>query len=243
MQLRIPNEHAMNPRSTDSILRHLQALGSPEAVRGMARFGIKSATVYGVSVPELRKTARRIGKDHNLAQQLWSTGVLEARILAALVEEPEKVTGAQMDRWAGDFDNWAVCDGCCSNVFDRTPFAWKKVVEWSRRKEEFVKRAAFSMMAALAVHNREESDGKFLRFFPLIKREAIDERNFVKKAVNWALRQIGKRNLNLNQHAIQAAREIQKLNSRSARWIASDALRELASDAVRRRLRKKSRGN
>jgi 3-methyladenine DNA glycosylase AlkD len=223
----------------DSILRKLESLSDPKAVEGMARFGIKSVKAYGISVNGLRRIARETGRDHSLAQKLWSTGYLEARILAALIEEPEKVTERQMDRWAEDFDNWAVCDACCSNVFDRTHFAWKKIKEWSRREEEYVKRAAFVLMAALAVHDKRVDDKQFLQFFPIIKREATDERNFVKKAVNWALRQIGKRSLNLNKKAIQAAKEIQQRGSPKARWIASDALRELRSDAVRHRLSKK----
>ncbi len=218
----------------------------------MARFGIRSAKAYGISVPVLRKIARGIGKDHELAQGLWSSRVLEARILAAFVDEPLRVTEKQMERWVRDFDNWAVCDGCCGNLFDRTPFVWKKAVEWSRRKpgrpdksgsggEEFVKRAAFSLIAELAVHDKEAEDRRFLSLLPIIKREAIDERNFVKKAVNWALRQIGKRNLNLNKKAIETAKEIQKLDSPSAKWIAADALRELTSEAVQRRLTKKKK--
>jgi 3-methyladenine DNA glycosylase AlkD len=184
--------------------------------------------------------ARKIGKNHKLAQQLWSTGILEARGIAALVDEPSRVTEKQMEQWVKDFDNWAVCDRCCMNLFDKTIFAWKKAVEWSRRKEEFEKRAAFSLMAVLAVHDKKAEDKRFLSLLPIIRREAVDDRNFVRKAVNWALRQIGKRNLALNKKAIQTAKEIQGLDSRSARWIAADALRELTSVAVHRRLTRKS---
>jgi len=183
--------------------------------------------------------AREFGKNHDLAQELWATGVLEARGIAALIDEPSKVTEKQMEQWVKDFDNWAVCDGCCMNLFDKTRFAWKKVVEWSRREKEFEKRAAFSLMAVLAVHDKEAKDKQFLSLLPIIKREVVDERNYVRKAVNWALRQIGKRNLTLNKKAIQVAREIQKIDSKSARWIATDALRELTSVAVQRRLSRK----
>jgi 3-methyladenine DNA glycosylase AlkD len=202
----------------------------------MARFGITTRKVFGVSTPDLRKMAREIGKNHDLAQELWSVDVLETRGLAFLIDDPSEVTEKQMEQWVREFDNWAVCDGCCANLFDKTVFAWKKAVEWSQRKREFEKRAAFTLMAALAVHDKKAADKEFVSFLPIIKREAKDERNFVKKAVNWALRQIGKRNLALNKKAIQTAREIQRMNSRSAKWIAADALRELTSTAVQRRL-------
>jgi 3-methyladenine DNA glycosylase AlkD len=168
---------------------------------------------------------------------LWSTGILEARALAALIEEKEKVTEAQMEDWVKDFDSWSVCDGTCLNLFRYTPFAYKKCWEWSERQEEFVKRAAFALMACLAVSDKAAPDRAFLDFLPLIEREAGDDRNFVRKAVNWALRQIGKRNQRLNRAAIKAAHQIRKLGSPTARWIASDALRELRSPAVQRRLK------
>ncbi len=232
----------MTTHQLHSILKRLQSFGDPKAVEGMARYGIKSAKAYGISVPVLRKLAREIGKDHGLAQQLWSTQVLEARILGAFIDESAKVTEKQMEKWVNDFDNWAVCDGCCANLFDKTMFAWNKAFEWSRRKEEYVKRAAFALMVVLAVHDKKAGDKQFLSLLPIIRRESTDERNFVKKAVNWALRQIGKRNLQLNKKAIQTAKDIQKLNSPSAKWIAADALRELTSEAVQRRLvRKKKR--
>jgi 3-methyladenine DNA glycosylase AlkD len=223
----------------NSILRRLQSLGDPKAVEGMARYGITTRKVFGVSTPELRKMAKEIGKNHNLAQELWSVDVLETRGLAFLIDDPSEVTEKQMEQWVWEFDNWAVCDGCCANLFDKTVFAWKKAVEWSHRNREFEKRAAFTLMAALAVHDKKAADKQFVSFLPIIKREAKDERNFVKKAVNWALRQIGKRNLALNKKAIQTAKEIQRLDSKSARWIAADALRELTSAAVQRRLAKR----
>lgn len=219
------------------ILQQLESLSSPKARAGMARFGINPNNTYGVSIPALRKIARETGKDHALALALWQSGIHEARILAGMVDEPEKVTGEQMDAWAADFDSWDVCDQVCSNLFDKTDLAYQKAVEWSNRQEEFVKRAGFVLMAALAVHDKKASDKEFLKFLPLIKREAADDRNFVKKAVNWALRQIGKRNLNLNRAAVETAKDIQGIDSKAARWIASDALRELSDEKTRKRLR------
>ena len=219
------------------ILEKLKALSDPRAVEGMARFGINPRNTYGVSVPNLRKMAKEIGMDHDLAQQLWETAVHEARILACMIDDPGKVTEKQLESWVKDFDSWDVCDQCCSCLFDKTRFAYGKSMEWSSNDGEFVKRAGFVLMACLAVHDKEAADHKFELFFPFIKTEAIDSRNFVKKAVNWALRQIGKRNFNLNRRAIDVAREIQQMDSKSARWIASDAIRELTSEAVRKRLR------
>jgi 3-methyladenine DNA glycosylase AlkD len=214
-------------------------LSDPKAVAGMARFGINPENAYGVSIPNLRRMAKQIGRDHPLALRLWNSGIHEARILASMIDPPEMVTEEQMDNWVKDFDSWGVCDQCCSNLFDKTKFAHKKAIQWSKRREEFVKRAGFVLMATLAVHDKEAGDKEFLKFLPIIKREATDERNFVKKAVNWALRQIGKRNLSLNKMAIQTAKEIQKMDSRAARWIASDALRELTGGPVQKKLRRK----
>ena len=221
----------------NQVLKRLKSKSDPAAVRGMARFGITAAKAYGWSAPALKKFAREIGKDHDLALRLWSTGILEARALAGLIDEKEKVTERQMEDWAKDFDSWAVCDGTCLNLFRYTPFAYKKCWEWSERQEEFVKRAAFALMACLTVSDKAANDRVFLRFLPLIRRQAGDERNYVKKALNWALRQIGKRNPKLNRAAVKAAQELHGLNSPSARWIASDALRELESPAVQRRLK------
>jgi len=219
------------------ILEKLKSLGNPESVKGMASFGIKSAKVYGVSAPNLRRIAKETGKDHTLAQRLWASGIYEARIIACMIDDPGKASEEQLDHWVRDFDSWAVCDGCCSSLFDKTEFAYRKAVEWSRRQEEYVKRAGFVLMATLAVHDKKAGDEKFLKFLPLIKREAVDERNYVKKAVNWALRQIGKRNVNLNKAAVETATDIHKVDSRAAKWISSDALRELKSTAVQKRLR------
>lgn len=221
----------------EEIIDQLKSLSDPEAVAGMARFGIKSDKTLGVSIPNLRKIAKKTGKNHPLALRLWDSGIHEARILAGMVDDPEMVTEEQMESWVKDFDSWDVCDQCCLNLLDKTEFAYQKAIEWSERSEEFVKRTGFVLMAQFAVHDKKASDEDFMQFFPIIKREATDKRNFVKKAVNWALRQIGKRNLNLNNKAIEIAKEIQQLDSKSAKWIATDALRELTSEAVQKRLR------
>lgn len=211
---------------------------NPANVEGMARFGINRENTLGVSIPILRKMAAEIGADHTIAQELWHSGIHEARILASMIDDPSEVSETQMEKWARDFDSWDVCDQCCSNLFDKTRHAHRKAAEWSSRQEEFVKRAGFALMAALAVHDKQARNDQFERYFPIIERESDDDRNFVKKAVNWALRQIGKRNMSLNQKAIAAARQIQSRQSKAARWIAADALKELTSDAVKKKLRK-----
>ncbi len=210
-----------------SVIAKLKTHANAKNVAGMARFGINPHTTLGVSIPVLRGMARDIGKDHALARQLWSTGIHEARLLAAFVEDPKLVTQAQMNVWVAQFDSWDVCDQVCSNVFDKTPFAIQKAKEWARDRREFVRRAGFVLMACLAVHDKKAGDTVFTSFFPLIKSMSVDERNFVKKAVNWALRQIGKRNVRLQKAAIKVAEDILKKDSPSARWIAADALREL----------------
>jgi 3-methyladenine DNA glycosylase AlkD len=192
---------------------------------------------HGITTPVLQKLARSIGRDQQLSLELWRIGTMEARIVAAFIGEPAKVTSAQMESWLKDFDSWAVCDCCCCYLFDKTKDAYKKPVVWSRRKAEYEKRAAFALMAYLAVHDKAAPDEAFLEFLPIIAREAWDERNFVKKAVNWALRQIGKRNRLLNKAAIRTAREIREQGTRPARWIAADALRELEGEAVQKRLK------
>ncbi|RJR27927.1 MAG: DNA alkylation repair protein [Candidatus Latescibacterota bacterium] len=223
-------------RTAEGIVARLEAEADPANVAGMARYGIEPKRALGVSAPKLRALAREIGRDHALALALWRSGVREARILAALVDEPGKVTEAQLERWARGFDSWDVCDGACCNLFDRTPFSWEKAAAWSGRREEFVKRAGFVLMAALAVHDKTAPDERFEAFLPVIEREAGDGRNFVKKAVNWALRQIGKRNAALNRRALGSARRIRRSDSAAARWVAADAIRELESEPVRRRL-------
>jgi 3-methyladenine DNA glycosylase AlkD len=202
-------------------------------------FGIQTGLALGVSIPQLRDLAKKVGTAHDLAQELWKTGIHEARILASMIDDPAKVSEDQMEKWAGDFDSWDVVDGCCGNLFDRTAFAVRKAHEWSERKEEYAKRAGFVLMAEIAVHHKNASDETFLDFLPVIVREASDERNFVKKAVNWALRQIGKRNAILNAAAIKTCAEIKDSDSRSGRWIAADALRELTSAPVKKKLASK----
>jgi 3-methyladenine DNA glycosylase AlkD len=224
--------------SVRDVLDKLQSKAQPEHLEEMTKYGIPLEQRLCVSVPDLRKLAKEIGKDHRLAMDLWRTGIGEARILAAMIDDPDKLTEEQMEEWVKDINSWDVCDQVCMNLFRKNQLAWEKIIDWSEREEEFVKRTAFSLIACLAWHDRKTADDKFLELLPIIVREATDERNFVKKAVNWALRNIGKRNLNLNKAAIETAREIKKLDSRTARWIASDAIRELESDAIQIRLRK-----
>jgi len=223
----------------EEVIEKLKSLYSPENVKGMARYGINPKDNLGISIYKLRAIAKEIGKDHELALQLWDSGIHDARLLAVFIEDPVRVTEEQMDSWAADFDSWDVCDQACTSLFDVTPLAWRKVVEWAERDEEFVKRGAFSLIAGLAVHDKKASDKKFERFFPLIKKHSIDDRNYVKKAVNWALRNIGKRNLGLNKQTIKLSEEILKIDSKSAKWIARDALRELTSEKVKQRLNRK----
>jgi len=221
----------------DDILKRLESLANPKAVEGMARYGIRPAKTYGVSIPALRDIAKEIGTDHGLAQRLWQAGIRETQILASLIDASRMVTEDQMESWVKDFDSWDTCDQCCQNLFGKTEFAYQKAVEWSSNDEEFIKRAGFVLMARLAVSDKKADDEKFVKFLPIIRRESTDERNFVRKAVNWALRQIGKRNLALNEMAIRTAKEIQQMDSRSARWVASDAIRELTGEAVQKKLR------
>jgi 3-methyladenine DNA glycosylase AlkD len=219
------------------ILKQLESLGNPAAAEGMARYGINTDHAYGVSIPNLRKIARKTGKNRSLAEALWSSGIHEARILAGMIYPPAEITGRQMEEWVSDFNSWDLCDQCCNNLFRKADDAHEKAVDWSSRDEEFSKRAGFVLMACLAVHDKNSADAEFLEFLPVIKRESVDSRNFVKKAVNWALRQIGKRSLRLNKAAIAIANEINEMNSAAAKWIAADAIRELESDAVQKRLR------
>ncbi len=222
------------------VMSILEASGSDRHVQGMSRFGIKTTKALGVSVPRLREIGRSIGSNHELAQELWDSQIHEARILASMIDIPEKVTVEQMDRWVKDFDSWDLVDGCCGSLFDKTPFAFEKAIQWCQRPEEFVRRAGFAMMAELAVHDKTSPDDTFLNFLPWIVQGSVDDRNFVKKAVNWALRQIGKRNRKLNKAAIRTAREIGRSDSRAARWIAADAIRELTSDSVSKKLSAKT---
>jgi 3-methyladenine DNA glycosylase AlkD len=221
----------------EEIIHKLETLASPRNVAGMARFGINPRGTLGVPVALLRKIAREAGNDHGMALLLWRSGIHEARILASLVDVAGLVTEEQMEEWAGGFDSWDVCDATCNNLFRKTAFACPKALEWSKRKEEFVKRAGFVLLATLAVHDKKADDGAFLEFLDVVEREAGDGRNFVKKAVNWALRQIGKRSSRLNAAAIEAGRRISAMDSASARWIARDALKELQGPKLSARLR------
>jgi 3-methyladenine DNA glycosylase AlkD len=224
--------------SVKDVLDKLQSKAQPEQLEGMAKYGMAVEQRLGVSVPDMRKLAKEIGKDHKLALDLWRTGIAEARIVAGMVGDPAKLTEEQMEEWVKGINSWDVCDQVCMNLFEKDQLAWKKIVDWSEREEEFVKRTAFSLIACLAWHDKKASDEKFIELLPIIIRGATDERNFVKKAVNWALRNIGKRNLKLNEAAINTAKEIQRLDSKAAHWIAADAIRELESDAIQSRLRR-----
>lgn len=224
-------------KQISEILEKLKSLSNPKAIEGMAKFGITPKNTYGVSIPNLRKIAKEIGVNHELATKLWEMELRETRILASMIDEPEKVKEEQMEKWVNEFDYWEICDQVCQNLFTYTKFAYKKAIEWSEREDEFVKRAGFALMAWLAFKYKEADDDEFEKFFPIIKRESTDNRNFVKKAVNWALRQIGKRNLILNRKAIEVAKEIQKIDCKTAKWIARDAIKELTSNGIQERLK------
>lgn len=213
--------------SVQEVLAMLRARAQPGAVEGMARFGMTPDGRLGVSVTDMRRIAKPLGRDHDLALALWETGIPEARILASMVDDPAQLTEAQMERWVADFNSWDVCDQVCMNLFDKSPLAWWKASEWAQREEEFVRRAAYALIACLAWHDKAAPDEAFIHFFPVIKTGATDRRNYVKKAVSWALRQVGKRNANLRHAALEAARDIGQMDAKPARWIASDVVREL----------------
>ena len=225
--------------TSQEIITHLSSLRNEYNREGMGRFGINVEKAFGITVNYLRKLAKQIGINHSLALELWNTEYHEARILATMIDDPAKVTPAQMDKWVKDFDSWDLCDGCCNNLFRKTPFALEKAMLWSSSEKTFIKRAGFAMIAILAVHDKRADDEMFLEFLERIKEKSDDERNFVKKAVNWALRNTGKRNRILNKEAIKAAKEIYKTGTKSGKWIAGDALRELQGAAVQRRLKAK----
>ncbi len=227
-----------NKASLVEVLKELESKAQPDQLEGMARYGMRGEKRLGVAIPELRKMAKKMGKDHELAFGLWKTGIPDAMILAAMVDNPEEVTEQQIEDWVKDINSWDVCDQLCMNLLEKVPFALKKIEDWSKREEEFVKRTAFALIACLAWHDREASDELFIQLLPIIKSGATDERNFVKKAVNWALRNIGKRNPNLNKMAIKAAKEIQQMDSKAARWVAYGVIQELESEAVQRRLQR-----
>jgi 3-methyladenine DNA glycosylase AlkD len=222
------------------VLRWLERHGSRRTVEGLARYGIVAPRAFGVPVGSLLRLAKELGKDHALAASLWASGWYEARMLAAMVDDPQKVTRKQMNAWAAAFDSWAICDTVCWHLFDKTPFAWEKAREWSRSPLEFVKRAGFAMMAGQAGHNKTATDAQFQALFPVIEKGARDERNFVKKAVSWALRRIGRRNLALNAAALAVARRLAVSKEASCRWVGKEALRELASPRVRSQLARRA---
>ena len=225
----------------EKVMKQLKSMGDPKNIEGMGRFGIKTDNNLGVSVTTIRNYAKKIGKNHELAVNLWESGIRDARMVAACIEDPNTVSEEQVDKWVRDLDSWDICDHCCGHFFDQTPFAYKKVREWTKSNELFVKRAGFSLIAWLAVHDKKKNDSEFESFLKIIKRESTDERNYVKKAVNWALRQIGKRNYKMNKKALSISKEIQKLDSKAAKWIASDAIRELTSDKVQEKLKKRKK--
>ncbi|HEU0009394.1 MAG TPA: DNA alkylation repair protein [Verrucomicrobiae bacterium] len=226
----------------DAVLAWLEKRGTHRVAEGMARYGIQTKLrVFGVAMGTLLSLRKQLGQDHALAGALWTSGCYEARLLATLVDDPQRVTRRQMNAWAASFENWADCDTACFHLFDRTPFAWEKARQWARSPREFVKRAAFALMACLALHDKAAPDPKFLAMLPLIEQGASDERNFVKKAVSWALRSIGRRNLALNAAALAVARRLSLSQETACRWVGNDALRDLASPKVRAQLARRPR--
>jgi len=209
------------------VLEKLRVRARPDQLEGMARYGMTPDRRLGVAVPDVRKIAKEVGHDHALALELWRTGIPEAQMVAALVDDPAQLTEPQMEEWVKDIHSWDVCDQVCMNLFEKSPLAWKKIRDWSEREEEFVKRCAYALIACLAWHGKGVTDEQFIAVLPVIVHGATDGRNFVKKAVNWALRNIGKRNANLRRAALETAREIQRMDSKTARWVAADAIREL----------------
>jgi len=225
--------------TAEDIVKKLEELSNPEEIEGMARFGINPKNTYGIRMPVLKSIAKECEKSHKLAAELWEIDTRETRIIASLVDIPEFVSSEQMDSWANEFDYWEICDQCCINLFRKTEFAYDKIYEWTKNDKEFVKRAGFALIAVLAVHDKKTDNEIFENLLKLTKREACDNRNFVKKAVNWALRQIGKKNTYLNKKSIEIAIEIDNIDCKSAKWIAKDALRELKSEKVQKAIVKK----
>lgn len=222
--------------NVDQVLGKLHDEADASKLEGMARYGISTENRLGIAIPSLRAMAKEIGVDHSLALELWDTGIDEAMILASMIDSLEELRDAQMEAWVMDFRSWDVCDQVCMNLFDRSPLAWVKIHQWAEREEEFVKRAAFALIASLAVHDKSAADDRFIELLPVICSGAVDDRNYVKKAVSWALRNIGKRSSVLNAAALQTARELEQMEASPAKWIARDAVRELQSEAVQQRL-------
>ena len=228
----------LNVMRFEDVMEKLNSMRNIKNVEGMARFGIKPENNLGISVTTIRNFAKKIGKDHNLALELWNTGIRDARMVAACIDDPKIVTKEQMEKWVKDFNSWDLCDHTCGHLFDKTPYAYEKAKEWTKKSEEFQKRAGFALIAWLSVHDKKKDDSIFEQFFPLIIKQSTDERNYVKKSVSWALRNIGKRNLNLNKKAIEVAEIIQKIDSKPAKWIASDTIRELSGEKIQDKLKK-----
>ena len=229
-------------QKVEAALSSLEQMSTRRDRENLARFGITASKAFGVSMANMQVLAKRLGRNHELAAALWDTGWYEARMLTSFVDEPARVTPAQMDRWCRDFDNWAICDTLCFHLFDRTPHAWAKVAQWSGKRDEFVKRAAFALLACLALHDKSTGNEPFARCLPLIERAATDERNFVKKGVSWALRGVGRRNAALNAAAVDVARRLAGSPHAAARWVGKGALKELTSPAVTRGLAARRRG-
>jgi len=225
----------------NEVITRLKKLSSKSTREGMSRYGLPSDNAFGVPVGKMQQLAKQVGRNHELAEALWATGFYEARMVAAFVDEPSRVTPAQMDRWCRDFDNWGIVDTVCFKLFDQTPYAWKKVVQWSKRRDEFQRRAAFALLACLGVHDKTASNEQFLHCLPLIEEAATDERNFVKKGVSWALRVIGRRNVELNEACVVLAKQLASSTDATSRWLGKEALREFARPAVVRQLQKRGK--
>lgn len=223
-------------KNVTDILLYFESMRNPSNILGMLRYGINTSKAFGIKIPVLRELAKQLKNNHALAIELWKTNYHECRILASMIDDPKQVSEKQMEEWVLDFNSWDLCDQCCGNLFKRTPFAYQKAYEWSERNEEFVKRASFVLMACLVMKDKKAGNIDFENFLYLIIKHSTDDRNMVKKAVNWALRQIGKSKVSLNVLAIETAQQINKIENKTAHWIASDALRELTSDAVQKRL-------
>jgi 3-methyladenine DNA glycosylase AlkD len=234
-----------SPKSTaqnvQTVLAELERLGTKEGRDGMARYAIVAPKMFGVSMTQMKAIAKPFGRDHELAAALWETGWYEARTITAFIDEPARVTPTQMDRWANDFDNWAICDSICFHLFDRTPHAYTKIEQWSTRRGEFQKRAAFALLASVALHDKKAPDANFVACLPLIEAAATDERNFVKKGVIWALRGVGGRNKTLNAKALAVAKRLAASDDRTARSIGKEVIRELAKPAPAKRLESRAR--
>lgn len=227
-----------DPRVAET-LRWLEKKGTKANRDGMARYGIVAKKAFGVSMGTMKTLAKKLGRDHDLALALWETGWYEARILTSFVDEPKRVTASQMDRWARDFDNWAICDSLCFHLFDKTPHAWSRIEQWSTRKDEFVKRASFALLAAVALHDKKASDQPFIESLELIRKAASDERNFVKKGVSWALRSVGHRSPATHAAAIETGQRLAASANPTERWIGKDALRDLTRPLVVNRIKRR----